>query len=476
MRKRDYQHKKLKRRRIFLTLAYLLPVSLFLMLLFKLNHLNQQSNSGKCAIQQPLPLKNNIPQSLTGILRKNQADCFNFYAAYGQSLILKTNTKITVLTPSQRVFNLQGSSQNILEDTGNYSIVIETKQDVTNYQIELSLVGQNIATQPSLKYLDPLSYNTQAGVLPLQFTYNVVTPPPFKKNQRLQEIVDSIVNRVETRGLPVERFSVSLVDLSQSECCAYAFYLDQERRYSASIAKLFWMVALFGQYQAGIIPEGTVLYKKLSKMIKDSDNNAASFILDKITRTESGTDLPSDELEKWIAKRYSINQIFEQAGYQNINLSQKPFPITDLKLDTPTGRDKQIRGEQILPIRNYITTYNVARLMFEISTEQSISKRYSRQMKSLLERDLHPEAWKNKEFNAIEGFLGEYLPANAYFASKMGWTYGNRNDAAIIASPDGKAHYILVVFGDDPSFYKDKTIYPEISRMVYERMTNKNSF
>jgi beta-lactamase class A len=85
---------------------------------------------------------------------------------------------------------------------------------------------------------------------------------------------------------------------------------------------------------------------------------------------------------------------------------------------------------------------------------------------------LHPSAWKNKEFNAIEGFLGEALPENAYLAAKMGWNFNTRNDAAIIGSPDGKHKYILVVFGDDPSFYKDKKLLPELSHLVYERMTN----
>ena len=77
-----------------------------------------------------------------------------------------------------------------------------------------------------------------------------------------------------------------------------------------------------------------------------------------------------------------------------------------------------------------------------------------------------------KEFNAIEGFLGEGLLRNAYFASKMSWNFNTRNDAAIIGSPNGKHKYILVIFGDDPSFYKDKKLLPELSRMVYEQMTN----
>ncbi len=92
-------------------------------------------------------------------------------------------------------------------------------------------------------------------------------------------------------------------------------------------------------------------------------------------------------------------------------------------------------------------------------------------MKTLLKRDLQPTAWKQKPYNSIAGFLGESLPTDTTFYSKMGWTFSNRNDAAIILTPDGKHKYILIVFGDDPSFYKDKNIFPEISRTIYNQLT-----
>ncbi|MCZ2207767.1 MAG: hypothetical protein O1I36_16830, partial [Cylindrospermopsis raciborskii PAMP2011] len=35
--------------------------------------------------------------------------------------------------------------------------------------------------------------------------------------------------------------------------------------------------------------------------------------------------------------------------------------------------------------------------------------------------------------------------------------------------------YILVVLGDDPSFFQDKKLFPEISRVVYKAMTINTS-
>ena len=76
------------------------------------------------------------------------------------------------------------------------------------------------------------------------------------------------------------------------------------------------------------------------------------------------------------------------------------------------------------------------------------------------------------EFNPVRGFLSESLPNNVQFMGKAGWTSDTRNDAAIIATPDGKAAYILVVFADDSSYADDWDIFPSISELVFNRMTN----
>ena len=326
---------------------------------------------------------------------------------------------------------------------------------------------------------EPPTSISPAPSLPVKLTYNVRTAPPFKPEQRLQDIVRDILVLAQSRGLPIELLSISLVDLSKPQCCSYGSYLDNERRYPASVVKLFWLVVLYSQYEyQGISPLqiSSEQLKKLSKMIKDSDNETASMILDEITETKSSQqELTPDRLKDWIAKRHSVNNFFTQAGYQNINISQKTFPISHL-LDLPKGPDWQIRQinrQNSSPIRNFLTTRSVARLLYEIESEQAISRDYSQAVKSLLKRDLHPQAWKDKPYNAIACFLGESLLADTQFYSKMGWTFSNRNDAAIIASPDRRARYILVVFGDDPKFYEDKEFFPKLSRKVYSNLAPK---
>jgi hypothetical protein len=78
-----------------------------------------------------------------------------------------------------------------------------------------------------------------------------------------------------------------------------------------------------------------------------------------------------------------------------------------------------------------------------------------------------------KCYNPIQDFLGQSPPVNTQFYAKIGWTFNNRNDAAIIVSPDNKAHYILVVFEDEKKFYQGKEFFPILSRQVYNQMLKK---
>ncbi|WP_066423571.1 serine hydrolase [Anabaena sp. 4-3] len=331
-------------------------------------------------------------------------------------------------------------------------------------------VDTNMRLIPQEDYKQASNNLSKDNKLNSQLIYRV-NQQNFKYTSELQTKVNAIVQFVNDKRLPTQHLSVSLIKLNSPVCCEYAGYSDGTPRFPASITKLFWMVYLYGLYEEGYLGKGEVSEKALRKMIQDSDNESASLIVDKITRTKSSAELPPDEYQEWYQKRLALNNFFKAAGYDPINISQKLFPTSYSKNDSPTGADLQIRKDDFYPIRNYTTTRDVARLLLEIEQEKSISSKYSRQMKRLLKRSLKKEDWQNKPFNAIQGFLGEYLPENAYFASKMGWNSKTRNDAAIIASPDGKHKYILVIFGDDPSFYQDKTVLPEISRMLYEQMT-----
>lgn len=315
-----------------------------------------------------------------------------------------------------------------------------------------------------------LDSNLQENQLPYSFNVN-------PQQKELVSLEQKIINLAKQRNLPLEKLSFSLIDFSPYSCSnitkknvCYIKYQDNIRRYPASQVKIFWLVIAYAQN-----PNPDEQFKAhLTKMIVDSDNEDSSIVLDTISQTKSSKEkLPDDQFQQWKSRRENLNKFYNNP---NLNISQKTFPIPYLKMDMPEGTDLQLRhpnGEE-KPLRNYVTSSDVAFLMYQIYAQQFPQ---SSAMLSLLKRDLNPSAWQDIPFNAIKGFLGEGIPdKNAQFYSKMGWTFSNRNDGVIVISPDGKARYILVILGDDPAYYKDVEFMPIVSKMVYEEMvklTNK---
>ena len=314
---------------------------------------------------------------------------------------------------------------------------------------------------------------------PPLLSYNIKNQPPFRDNQELQSIVNQVVNLARNRHLPTNKLSVSLVNLNSKNCCSYASYNDQDLRYPASVVKLFWLTMFYElAYQQNATPDQIPpeFQKVLAKTIIKSDNETASILLDTITNTQSiSNPLPKEQLQEWIKQRRSVNDFYQVSGYSPLNISQKAFPISN-EITEPVGPDLQIRqinGKNAPPLRNALSTYSVTRLLYDISQNQAVSPEYSQEIKKLLKRDLKPQAWKKEPFNPIAGFFGESLPVKTQFYAKMGWTFKNRNDAAIITSANKKANYILVVFGDDPKYYQDKQFFPILSQNVYQAMSRK---
>ena len=69
--------------------------------------------------------------------------------------------------------------------------------------------------------------------------------------------------------------------------------------------------------------------------------------------------------------------------------------------------------------------------------------------------------------NQVEGFLGEGLPKKTPLWSKAGLMSKVRHDAALW-SHDTLNSTLLIVFGNNPFFAKDKLFFPQLSSAVYE--------
>jgi beta-lactamase class A len=302
--------------------------------------------------------------------------------------------------------------------------------------------------------------------------YNVQPEAPMPRSEELQAIVDGAVALAASKSLDTQPLSITLIDLKGN---TIAGYQQDTPRYPASVVKLFWLAVCEAQLDQGILQPDANLNADLIAMIVHSDNDAASRIFDRITQTTSGNSLGGTEYETWLKNRLRINQFFRAAGYEGLSISQKNYPIYSLKLDGPNGRELQMLDEQQQPIRSLVTSDQAARLMSEIYAGKAVSASRSQEMMGLLTRDLNPESWKKQADNAIAGFLGEPLPADVRFASKVGMTTKVRHEVAFIESKDGSVAYILAVFGTDPTYSQNSEILPAISKAVYTQMVERSA-
>ena len=194
-------------------------------------------------------------------------------------------------------------------------------------------------------------------------------------------------------------------------------------------------------------------------MIRQSSNDATGYIVDLLTGTTGGPDLPSAAFRRWLHRRGAVQRHFERWGWPEfapIRVTQKTWE------ESPYGREQQSRG-QVPNNRNRLTTEAVARLLWSIDRDEVVSKPACREMRRLLHRRRNAKARRNPGDNQVDGFLGEGLPENARLWSKAGWTSKTRHDAAIIELKGGR-RFVLVVFSEGRKLAEDTGLLPAMAR------------
>ena len=347
---------------------------------------------------------------------------------------------------------------------GNSLVSVKKNPQAVTLSVALPDTSQQVSSSNSLLKSKPKK---------IELVGKFTTPEKFQKSQELQTIVDDVVTLVAAKQLPKKSLSLTLIDAKTRE---YGGYQQKVLRYPASVIKMFWMLYFYTQVEKGILKE-TGFTRSLNNMIKKSDNYAASYILDTVTDTRSGK-LKDKKYANWLQKRLKINKFFQQAGYEKIYLSQKTFPVSQ-NFYRPKGFDLKMRSHGGKHNRNKITSQQAATLLYEIYKGQALLAKSNQKMANLLKIDVQTRsrmlARENIQgFNPVRGYLSEPLPSNVYFGGKAGWTSYCRHDAGYIATPDGKTAYILVVFGGHSTYSKDWNIFPKISRLVFNRMKNRN--
>jgi hypothetical protein len=244
-------------------------------------------------------------------------------------------------------------------------------------------------------------------------------------------------------------------------------YRGVERIYPASVVKLFYLVAIEEWLETGMTPPSAELDRAIRDMIVDSSNDATGLVVDILSGTTSGPELPAGPFETWKFQRNIVNRYFQSLGWQeleSLNVNQKTWG------DGPYGRERAFLGE-LMENRNMLTTNATARLLHSIVGGVAVSSVRSQAMMSLMKRSLEPADLAQDEENQVIGFLGGGLPQDAQLWSKAGWTSQVRHDAAYIELPS-QSPYLLVVFTEGKAQSKNPAILPLFLSKLLPRSVN----
>ena len=303
-------------------------------------------------------------------------------------------------------------------------------------------------------------------VVLLLLTIRVATAQESTKSTALQDLVNrsakTTLERFADKKLDEKQLSITLIDLRDAMHPVTASFRGNERIYPASVVKLFYLAASQRWLEDKKIEETPELTRAIRDMIVDSSNEATQYVVDVITHTTAGYELPPKEMEEWQNQRNAVNRYFASLGYTNINVNQKTF------CEDAYGRERVSRGPNG-ENRNKLTTEATARLLMEIVTGKAGPPPRTKLMMDLLKRDYTVKTEDND--NQARGFTGIALQGveGARLWSKAGWTSTTRHDAAYVEMPDG-SKFVLVTFTTDHA--NDREIIPTVARLVIDGLKN----
>jgi len=295
------------------------------------------------------------------------------------------------------------------------------------------------------------------------FAQTLTIPSYYQKDENLSQDLQKIVNELhldknfDVGEDGIEQISLAVIDISGKQPLLAGVNYDNFI-YPASVYKMFVAAEILNQvsqkkyslYQSYIAKEPNVVDRSKQidndprPLLKDNDTVTVNYLLDlMITRSDnSAANCLID-----IAQRKNIDSLLHVYGWYGSEVTRK---FLKRKFEDP-GYEK-IRGTETCAL-------HAADFMYKIYSNTLVNEWVSRQMKTLLGRQLDVSK------------LSTGLPQSAMFYHKTGWFAYWTNDVGIVV--DGKVKYIIACFiplEEELALPKFKIL----SEKVYELMSNKN--
>ncbi|WP_043368793.1 serine hydrolase [Cyanobium sp. PCC 7001] len=297
----------------------------------------------------------------------------------------------------------------------------------------------------------------------------------YSPDPPMEQVLSDLVGLLELQGRPglAQQLSITWVRFDRSQIGAAleggaeaywqrhppgAGWGGDRQRYPASVVKLVYLIAAEAWLQDGLLEDGPELRRALEDMIRDSSNDATGLVVDLLSGTTSGPELPPERMQAWVAQRQLVNEWLAGMAWSELrgcNACQKTWG------DGPYGRERAFYGPG-LENRNSLSTDAASRLLLGVIASALVSPPACGRMREVLRRPLDPASRAADPENQVDGFLGAGLPEGARLWSKAGWMSQARHDTAYVEA-EGHSPFLLSVFSEGARQAADTALLPEIA-------------
>jgi beta-lactamase class A len=260
---------------------------------------------------------------------------------------------------------------------------------------------------------------------------------PAELSALAQRAVDAAVARFKEKDVKADQLGISIARLDRANgSYVSGSYRGDQPMYPASVVKMFFLAHLHEELARKRVRMNPELERATKDMIVESSNDATALVLDTVTKTTGGPELPPGQLTEWMNRRQAVNRWFKSLGYTGVNASQKTWN------EGPYGRERQGYGPN-WELRNSLTPDACLRLMSEIALDKIVSSERCAEMRGLMARSILAED-KKADYQS-RSFTGKVLPAGTKLWSKAGYTSTVRHDVAYVKTAAGQ-EIVLAIF------------------------------
>lgn len=279
----------------------------------------------------------------------------------------------------------------------------------------------------------------------------------IRPSAELQQFLDRTVDALSAADPKLRQTDVriALLDLSHGDPPLLAQRNGETPIYPASVVKFTYLMAAYAWQAAGKRSIDQEMDEQLTLMIHDSSNQATQKVFARLTETEPGAELPSEEYQRFRDRRLAVDRWLQDLG------------IIDLHCVNPTydgngdlvGRDQQFVSDRSitgglpkrdgeLANRNAMTAVGTAKLLALLATDRALSAEDAATVRRRMRRDPKEQPYL---IHRIAGVVTR-LPDLEVYAKSGTWgpIYA---DAGIIRHLSGR-QLVLVVFTEGQPAYR----------------------